>query len=442
MSSTTSNTNAGDDSNAPADSLILVAAGSSSRMGAGIKKEYLSMPGGGTVLSSAARSFLQTQAFAVVAVTYPAQKDEDADAAARSECRKALFADASIAESGADFLFVSGGTTRQQSVLYALEAVQDWYADHLDSNGSIDPLVFIHDGARPFIKSETVLAVAEAAREHGAAVPGLQPVDTQDEVDEQGRISRHLVRSQLIAVQTPQVFRFFPLVQAHRTARLEQKECTDDTEIWDNYVAEKQESADGTLFGAVKVIAGDAENRKITYKTDLALFAQSAQQPQLPLIRTGLGYDKHRLVAGRRLMLGGVAIPADKGEDGHSDGDVLLHAITDAVLGAAALGDIGSYFPPEEPEWKDADSRKLLARCWKDVVAAGWQLDNIDCVIALEKPKFLPHRDAVRKSIAQILGCTVEQVFVKAKTGEKLGDIGEGRAIEAWVSCLLEKSSR
>lgn len=157
------------------------------------------------------------------------------------------------------------------------------------------------------------------------------------------------------------------------------------------------------------------------------------------MIHTGLGYDKHRLIEGRRLMLGGVEIPSEKGEDGHSDGDALLHAITDAVLGASGLGDIGSYFPPNEPQWKDADSKQLLAKCWSDVREAGWSLLNIDCVIALEKPKFLPHRDAVRSSIAAVLGVSVDQVFVKAKTGEKTGDVGEGRVVECWASCLLEK---
>ncbi len=426
----------------PSDSLVLVAAGSSSRMGGGIKKEYLPMDGG-TVLSCAARSFLAAQPFAVVAVTYPAQKDEESDEAARDACRRALFADASLAESGADFLFVSGGATRQQSVLYALEAIQDWYADHLDAAENDDPLVFIHDGARPFIKADTVRAAAEAAVENGAAVPGLQPVDTQNEVDDEGHISRHLVRAHLASVQTPQVFRFFPLVQAHRTARMEQKECTDDTEIWDCYVNGVLEDRDGKTYGAVKVIPGDIENRKITYKSDIADFARPEEPAAAPLpcIHTGLGYDKHRLVEGRRLMLGGVEIPSEKGEDGHSDGDVLLHAITDAVLGAAGLGDIGSYFPPEEPEWKDADSRTLLAKCWKDVQAAGWQLGNLDCVIALEKPKFLPHRSAVCASIAAVLGCNAEQVFVKAKTGEKLGDVGEGRAVEAFATCLLVKKA-
>ena len=156
------------------------------------------------------------------------------------------------------------------------------------------------------------------------------------------------------------------------------------------------------------------------------------------MIRVGLGYDKHVLTEGRKLILGGVIIPFEKGEAGHSDGDVLLHAITDALLGAAGLGDIGSYFPPSDPQWKDADSALLLKKCWQDVKNAGWNLGNLDCVIALEKPKFLPFRDQVRESIANILEVSKNQIFVKAKTGEKLGDIGQGRAVEVWSVCLLE----
>ena len=157
------------------------------------------------------------------------------------------------------------------------------------------------------------------------------------------------------------------------------------------------------------------------------------------MIRVGLGYDKHILTKGRKLMLGGVEIPFEKGEAGHSDGDALLHAIIDALLGAGALGDIGSYFPPDEPEWKDADSKILLKKCWDDVRNAGWSLVNLDCVIALEKPKFLNYRENVRESVAAVLGCEKERVFVKAKTGEKLGDIGKSRAVEVWAVCLLEK---
>ena len=157
------------------------------------------------------------------------------------------------------------------------------------------------------------------------------------------------------------------------------------------------------------------------------------------MIRVGLGYDLHRLVSGRRLILGGVEFEFEKGEDGHSDGDVLLHAITDALLGASGLGDIGSYFPPEDMKWKDADSAELLRTVMKDIKAAGWTIENLDCVIKLEKPKFLPKRQMVIDSIAAILGIKSEQVFVKAKTGEKLPPVGTSEAVEAYVVCLLSK---
>ena len=157
------------------------------------------------------------------------------------------------------------------------------------------------------------------------------------------------------------------------------------------------------------------------------------------MIRVGLGYDLHRLVEGRKLFLGGVEFDFSKGEQGHSDGDVLLHAVTDALLGASGLGDIGSYFPPEDEKWKDADSKLLLQKVWNDVRTEGWKIVNIDCVIKLEKPKFLPKRQEVINSIAQILEIESSNVFVKAKTGEKLPPIGTSQAVEAEAVCLLEK---
>ena len=157
------------------------------------------------------------------------------------------------------------------------------------------------------------------------------------------------------------------------------------------------------------------------------------------MIRVGIGYDLHRLVEGRRLLLGGVELPFEKGEDGHSDGDVLFHAITDAVLGASGLGDIGSFFPPEDNKWKNADSADLLRTVMKEVRSQGWQIENIDCVIKLEKPKFIPYRQQVIESIASVLGIEADRVFVKAKTGEKLAPIGTSEAVEAYVVCLLSK---
>ena len=157
------------------------------------------------------------------------------------------------------------------------------------------------------------------------------------------------------------------------------------------------------------------------------------------MIRTGLGYDKHLLAEGRKLILGGVEIPFEKGVLGHSDGDALLHSVTDCLLGAAGMGDIESYFPSENPEWKDADSAVLLKTVWDDIRSKGWKLENIDCVIKLEKPKFLPHREKVIKRIAEILHADESQIFVKAKTGEKTGEIGEGRAVECLAVCLLSQ---
>ncbi|MBO4440248.1 MAG: 2-C-methyl-D-erythritol 2,4-cyclodiphosphate synthase [Spirochaetaceae bacterium] len=157
------------------------------------------------------------------------------------------------------------------------------------------------------------------------------------------------------------------------------------------------------------------------------------------MIRVGLGTDLHRLVEGRKLILGGVHIPFEKGEHGHSDGDVLLHAITDSLLGAAAISDIGELYPPSDDKWKNADSKELLKNAYKLVKNEGWSIENIDCVIKLEKPKFLPYRQAVRESIAGILEIEPSQVFVKAKTGEKLGDVGMGVSIEAEAVCLLSK---
>jgi 2-C-methyl-D-erythritol 2,4-cyclodiphosphate synthase len=157
------------------------------------------------------------------------------------------------------------------------------------------------------------------------------------------------------------------------------------------------------------------------------------------MIRVGLGYDIHKLVEGRKLILGGVVFDYNKGEEGHSDGDVLYHAIIDSLLGASGLGDIGSFFPPEDMQYKDIDSGYLAKIVIEKIYAENWKIENIDCVIKIEKPKFIPYRDEVIGSIAKILKIDKSQVFVKAKTGEKMGDVGLGNAVEVWCTCLLSK---
>ncbi len=390
--------------------LIITAAGSSSRMG-GIKKEYLPL-NEGTVLSSSARFFLNTLNFSLVCVTYPQ--------GAESDCKKALFADGYILQlqkNGLKFIFTPGGSSRQESVYNALKKVKEHFP-------ASNPLVFIHDGARSFVTPGIIENTYIAAKKYGASVPGITPTDTQKEVDDEGFIKRHLTRATLSAVQTPQVFKLNQLIKAHEKAKETQKEYTDDSEIWDLF-------ADA---GKVKIVEGDIKNKKITYIQDIENLNKEKK-----MIRTGLGYDKHVLVSGRALMLGGVKFESNFGEDGHSDGDVLLHAITDALLGASGLGDIGSFFPPEDAKWKDASSSALLKTVWSVIISKGWHLVNIDCVILLEKPKFLPHRQKVIDSIAKILNVENSQIFVKAKTGEKLGDVGQSRAVEAFATCLLEK---
>ena len=389
--------------------LAIVAAGSSQRMGSLGKKEYLPL-NGGSVLSETALVFLKTKVFSTIALVYP--KGGLADA------KNAFYKNPKTQElsQGVNIIFVQGGNSRQESVFNALKAIDR----AAKKTGATPPrAVLIHDGARPFLSQALVKKTLASALKYGAAVPALEPVETQKEIGSGSKIARHLKRSTLAAVQTPQGFLFPQILEFHRKAQKTAAAFTDDTEIWDKFSDKK-----------TRVIKGEPANIKITYPKDFAAPT---------VFRIGLGTDLHRLVKGRKLILGGIRFPFEKGEDGHSDGDALLHAVTDALLGAAALGDIGSYFPPSDPKWKDADSKKLLAAVWKDVKKEGWRLENLDCVIHLQEPKFLPRRQEVRESIAKVLGVDPERVFVKAKTGERVGPVGEGLAVETQAICLLSK---
>ena len=383
--------------------VIIVAAGASSRMGEGVRKQYRSL-GCGTVLSESIKPFLKALDCASLVVAIPS--DEDGALA-----RNALYADPEIEILLKKIkpVFVRGGAARQASVKIALEKTAEKITDGI---------VLVHDAARPFVTEQIIVRTAQAAIEYGAAVPAVLPTDTQKIINADGFIVEHLRRERMAAVQTPQVFDFMRLLASHRKAENDGETYTDDTEIWAKYE------------GDVITVQGLPENKKITYTEDMRMTA----------FRSGLGCDMHRLIPGRKLIIGGVVIPFDKGEDAHSDGDVLLHAVTDALLGAAALGDIGSFFPPEDAAWKDADSVFLLKFVWKEIQKHGWRLINMDCVIKLERPKFLPYRRQVIDSIAQALGVESSSIFVKAKTGEALGDIGKGEAVEAWCTCLLGKN--
>lgn len=397
--------------------LILTAAGSSSRMGLGFKKEFLPF-NNGTVLSSSLTPFLKNDNLSIIIITHPAgQLDEMKAALAESEQTAAL-----LSKRGIPLLFEEGGATRQKSVFNALCALEKACAS---SNCDVPEFVLIHDAARPWVTETIIDNVLEGVEASGAAVPSTPAVDTLAFTDESKTIiTGYADRPRTFCLQTPQGFRFRELLEAHRKAAADNNTaCTDDTTIWAAYC------------GPVHLCEGSIQNKKITFKEDI--------QAEVPMqIRTGLGYDLHRLVEGRKLVLGGIVIPFDKGEDGHSDGDVLLHAITDALLGAAGIADIGELFPPSDNTWKDADSGKLLQAAWKKVQDEGWKLENLDCVIALEKPKFLPWREQIRSSIASLLGCSFDAVFVKAKTGEGLSEIGRGEAAAVWATCLISRPCR
>lgn len=379
---------------------IILASGESSRLNLSTKKQYLKMLGG-TVLSCAVKPFLKALSLSELIITIP-QNEND------SFAKNALFCDNEISQyiSAVNVSFVKGGSTRKESVYLALNAIK--------SNADI---VLIHDAARPFVSEKIIVEVAKKTLEKGSAAPCIVPSDTQKLVAKDGTITTHLEREHTRIIQTPQGFSFKEIKSAHQKAHLDKINYTDDTEIYAKYI------------GKVYTVEGSVQNKKITYKEDL----------QMKENRIGIGYDLHRLVKGRPLIIGGVTLPSEKGCEAHSDGDALLHAITDALLGASSLSDIGTLFPDTEPEWKDASSKDLLKFAWEKVLEQGYNIVNIDCVIKLESPKFIPYRESVISSIAQILSIEENKIFVKAKTGEKLGDVGSGNAIEVWCTCLLAK---
>jgi 2-C-methyl-D-erythritol 4-phosphate cytidylyltransferase/2-C-methyl-D-erythritol 2,4-cyclodiphosphate synthase len=410
--------------------VVVTAAGRSERFGGG--KKELQKIGKSSVIDRSVSLFLPLKDLALLVVTAPSGGIDVVREALSPETRDSL---------GDRLLVVEGGASRRDSVRAGLEAIAKAIAfrdprikpeSRAGRQAALrDAIVLVHDGARPWASPGLAASVAAAASEKGAAIPVLPLSDTPKSVSPDGRITGHPLRSSLAAAQTPQAFRFTPLLEAHRRAAAEGFDCTDDAELWAHY------------SGQVYWVAGEAENRKITFRADLQA-EKEAEAPAArpaPGLRVGEGWDLHRLVPGRRLMLGGIAVPSELGEEAHSDGDVLLHAVIDALLGAAALGDIGAHFPPEDESWRDADSRKLAARAVGLVREAGYELVNLDCTVVLERPRLGPHRDAMRASMAETLGVDIGSISVKAKTSEGVDAAGEGRAIEARAIALLAKNS-
>jgi 2-C-methyl-D-erythritol 4-phosphate cytidylyltransferase/2-C-methyl-D-erythritol 2,4-cyclodiphosphate synthase len=317
---------------------------------------------------------------------------------------------------------VAGGPRRQDSVTNAFRA----------ASPSSDVIV-VHDAARPFVTAGLIGRTIAAAAEFGAALAAVPARDTVKQVRMQ-QVEATLARGSIYLAQTPQAFRRQVLADALAMSG----DATDEAELA------------ARAGHAVHIVDGDASNIKITTAEDLAIAraiasceaSETGRRPGSPAAggaRVGVGHDVHRLVEGRPLILGGIEVPAARGALGHSDADVICHAVTDAMLGAASLGDIGSHFPDSDPRWKDARSLDLLRHAAAMTVACGFAVGNIDVTVLLETPKLRGHIDRIRESLASALHVAIDRVSIKAKTNEGLDAIGRGEAIAAHAIALLHR---
>lgn len=303
-----------------------------------------------------------------------------------------------------------GGSTRQESVYSGLKALS-----------KETDIVLIHDGARPFVTDEIIENVILDAAQYGSGVISTKVIDTIKRVDEEGFAVETPVRDTLRAVQTPQAFSYAEIMNAHEYALKNHLSATDDAALYE------------FLYGRVKLTEADSamENKKLTLKSDF-----ESEMPKF-LFRSGTGYDVHRLVEGRKLILCGEEIPYEKGLLGHSDADVALHALMDAMLGACALGDIGKLFPDNDMSFKDISSMLLLKRANEKIIENGFTVTSCDVTIVAQRPKLSPFIEKMRENIASVLSLPADRVSVKATTTEKLGFEGEGLGISAQASAIV-----
>jgi 2-C-methyl-D-erythritol 4-phosphate cytidylyltransferase / 2-C-methyl-D-erythritol 2,4-cyclodiphosphate synthase len=385
--------------------ILVVAAGRGSRAGGGIPKQYRSLAGR-PLLAWTLGALIRAAPGATV---LPVIHKDDLDLYRTS----ATYFEANSCLAGPVF----GGATRQASVRLGLEAL---------SVQQFPPaIVLIHDAARLFVSGTLVQRAVAAAKTHGAAIPGVALTDTIKEVDTQASVIATAPRAGLRAVQTPQAFRFDLILAAHRkAASVGALDLTDDAAV-------------ATWAGhRVHVFAGEASNMKVTTREDLAV-AEARLMGNLTDVRIGQGYDVHAFGPGNHICLGGLQIEHDHGLVGYSDADVLSHAITDALLGALADGDIGSHFPPGDPQWRGAASRIFLAAASAKVRARGGVIVHIDATLVCERPKVGPHRDAIRASIAKIVEISLDRVAIKATTSEGLGFTGREEGIASFAVATI-----
>lgn len=383
--------------------VVIVAAGRGERAGAdGIAKQYRSI-GGKAILRRTTEAFLGHAGIGdVVVVIHPNDHG--------------LY-ERALGELAARVVAVDGGATRQASVLAGLQA--------LHAKGPSK--VLIHDAARPFVDAATISRTVEAVSEDQAALPAVAVSDTLKRSGEDGLVADTVARAGLFAAQTPQGFPFGPIYAAHMEARRVGKvDFTDDAAI-----------AEWAKI-PVKLVEGSPDNIKLTWAKDIEMADRRlSSASQFPDVRTGNGYDVHAFEAGDHVWLCGVKIPHDKKLSGHSDADVALHALTDALLATCGAGDIGTHFPPSDPQWRGVASRIFLAYAARLVRERGGRIANADVTLICEAPKVGPHRTGMVAAMAEILAIEAGRVSVKATTNERLGFVGREEGIAAIATATV-----
>ena len=393
-------------SDAPRFGILIVAAGRGERAGVHPDgpKQYR-LIGGTPVITYSVAKFAAWKHTARIVIAIHAD-DEDLYA----NCKATFPAGPAIGT-------VLGGATRQASVLNGLEALESSGITH----------VMIHDAVRPFFTLDMLEAIHAAHVEGEKAVlPVAAVADTLKRATSEFYIEETVSRAGLFAAQTPQSFDYPMILAGHRAAAAAGlTNFTDDAAI-----AEWQDIK-------VKLVEGDRENIKLTLKRDIELADEKLMRNNLPDVRTGNGYDVHQLEPGDGVTLCGVKIPYDQRLKGHSDADVALHALTDALLATCGAGDIGDHFPPSDPQWKGAASRIFLEHAAKIVRDHGGTIMNADVSIIAEAPKIGPHRESMRKMLAEMLDIELERCSVKATTNEKIGFVGRGEGIAAIATATV-----
>ncbi len=378
---------------------VIVAAGTGTRTGGDIPKQYRQVCGT-AMLRHSVEVFAAHPAFQHIIVVI-------------GKGQEALAREALIGVP--DYILVEGGKERIDSVRNAI-----YYLDNIDFSGT----TFIHDAARPFLSAQVIDRLLAALTLSEGAVPALPVVDSLSRGNVEGSLTEVVDREQLYRIQTPQAFRHDVISKAHKDWNIGQV-STDDARM---------------IMAAghqVKIVEGDENLAKFTFADDFD--RQLGQSARMQDVRTGTGYDVHRLAKGEELWLCGLHIEHEYGLAGHSDADVALHALTDAILGAAALGDIGDHFPPSDAQWKGASSDRFLAHAAKLAADKGFRIAHLDVTIICEAPKIGPHKKAMQTRVAEIAAIEADRVSIKATTTEKLGFTGRGEGIAAQAIATLVK---